>query len=92
MTADTVAGFSNGNTTVKNRLNKDAPSMYADSSISTGTLFMNPENKNTENGSEQVINISIGVNRVFGIPSLENVCAMGTMTIWDGMIRPEIKK
>jgi hypothetical protein len=31
--------------------------MYADSSISTGTPFINPENRNTENGREQVINM-----------------------------------
>ena len=92
MIVDTVAGFSSGNTIVVNRLNRDAPSMYADSSISTGTLFINPEYRNTENGSEQVINISIGVNLVFGMPSLDSVCAIGTITICDGMIRPEIKK
>ena len=38
------------------------------------------------------MNISIGVNLVFGTQSRFSVCAMGTMTIWDGMIRPEIKK
>jgi len=92
MATEAVAGFSSGKTTTENLFHNEAPSICADSSISAGTLLMKPENKNTENGREQVINIITGVNLVFGMFIRLKVCAIGTITICDGMIKPEIKK